>query len=142
MQERIQRQIYARGETHRWIESLETAVQNYNNTVHSTIKRAPNKVTIENEDKVHLEALARRAKQKRRQPNFSVGDLVRVPENKGRLSKGAHANWSKKVYKIIKIFPGKPYPVYSVGNAQGKTIKRRFYERELNLVLSFKDRQK
>lgn len=141
MQERLERQMYSRG-NHRWIEALQTAVQNYNNTVHSTIKRAPNEVTIENEDQVYREALARRAKQKRKRPKFSVGDLVRIPTTKGRISKGATANWSEKVYKIVKIFPGRPYPVYSVADAKGSIIKRRFYERELNLVQAWKDRQK
>lgn len=141
LQERLERQMYSRG-NHRWIEALQTTVQNYNNTVHSSIKRVPNKVTIENEDEVYREALARRAKQKRKRPKFSVGDLVRIPTPKGRMSKGATANWSKKVYKIVKIFPGRPYPVYSVADAEGSKIKRRFYERELNLVQTWKDRQK
>ena len=141
MQERLERRFDASG-NHRWIEHLVKLVKNYNNTVHSTIKRAPNTVTIENEDEVYYASLKKNSKKTRKRPKFFVGDLVRLPIKKSKLSKGSHANWTSKIYKIVRVFPGKPYPVYSVADPKGKIQNQRYYERELNLVLSYKNRQK
>ncbi|CBY15335.1 unnamed protein product [Oikopleura dioica] len=64
MQERLERFFDSRGGKRRWVDQLQNLVNNYNNTVHSTIKMKPNEVTIEDEDRLFKEALAKSSKKK------------------------------------------------------------------------------
>lgn len=143
MQERLERFFDSRGGKRRWVDQLQNLVNNYNNTVHSTIKMKPNEVTIEDEDRLFKEALAKSSKKKRKKPKFFVGDLVRLPQKefvKKAFKKGASANWSKQIFKIVKVFRGRKYPTYSVADSKGVIRPKRYYERQFNLVKRFSDR--
>jgi len=130
----------------RWVDYLPRLVENYNNTVHSSIKMAPNEVTIENEDLVFKRLLKKARKKKSKTPKFSLGDLVRLPQkefvSRKTWVKGAQSNWSADIFKIVKIYLNKKYFIYSVADSKGNIRPKRYYERQLNLVKKYKSRKK
>ena len=145
IQERLERYFHSRNGNRRWIEQLQNTVTQYNNTVHSSIKMKPIDVTPDNEDRLFKEQLARFPRKDRKKPKFSVGDLVRLPnkefvKKRSAFKKGARANWSKQIFKIVKAFRGRKYPRYSVANSRGEIRAKRYYEQQLNLVKRFADR--
>lgn len=144
MQERLERRFSALGGEQRpWLDFLEDTVDAYNNTVHSSIGMKPIDVTPENEDAVFKKYLSKFKNKKRKKPKFSVGDLVRLPiktSKKNSFRKSSRAKWTEKIYKIVKIYRGHKVPMYSVVDEKGKRRLKRYYERQLNLVMSFKNR--
>ena len=141
----MERYFHSRNGNRRWVDHLQPTVAQYNNTVHSSIKMKPIDVTPDNEERLFKAQLARFPIKDRKKPKLSVGDLVRLPNKefvrkKSAFKKGARANWSKKIFKIVKIFRGRKYPRYSVANSSGEIRPKRYYEKQLNLVKRFADR--
>ena len=79
-----------------YIDKLDDIVNKYNNTYHMTIKMKPDNVnlstsidtSIENNDK---------------DPQFQIGDIVRISKYKNILATGCTPNWSEEV-SVIKKF--------------------------------------
>ena len=65
-----------------YIDKLDDIVDEYNNTYHRTIKMRPVDV---------------------KDPNFKVGDHVRISKYKNFFAKGYTPNWSQEVFVIKKV---------------------------------------
>ena len=84
-----------------WIDILDSIIQKYNNTDHTSTKMTPIKASkVTNQKKVLNNLQDKRKKQK---PNFKLGDLVRTCDIDKTFSKGDITNWSNKLYMITEI---------------------------------------
>jgi len=118
---------------------LPQLLKSYNNTVHSTIKLAPNQVTPETEHIAWKNTFSRYLKQKPAKPVFKPGDkvfiyMLRSPYAKGYLPKFK----SEEVFTVAKVNPTNP-PTYTLEESeQGKTdpaddlLHGVFYKEELS----------
>ena len=124
--------IFTQTGNKRWIDSLEDIQHSYNNTWHSVIKMAPNKVTWHNRKKVF--------KNMYRDINDTFdcrlkrGDTVRIALNKGIFSKGYKINWSKDLFTIVKVFQRAGVCWYRLKDTTGDIYPRGKYFFQLNKV--------
>jgi hypothetical protein len=123
----------------KYIHILQEVFNSYNNTKHSAIGRAPNKVTSYNVKEVYqylYSGLGRYKKleiSNKKQPLFKVNDLVKVSKAKHKLDKGYHPNWSYEVFKIADVIKRNPV-VYKLLDSQGEAVTGVWYETELQKV--------
>ena len=119
----------------RWIDVLDSFVENYNATYHSSIGMAPNDVTKDNRDEVYNrlfpdEGIIIECKHK-------VGDLVRTIINKTKrkqFEKGYTENWSEEIYVITQKIQSHGVCWYKLSNQSGKPLPGIYYSNQLNLV--------
>ena len=92
-----------------YIDKLDDIVDEHNNTYHRTIKMRPVDV---------------------KDPNFKVGDHVRISKYKNFFAKGYTPNWSQEVFVIKKVKNAAPQ-TYVINDLNGEEIIGTFYEKEL-----------
>ena len=63
-------------------------------------------------------------------PEFQVGDHVRISKCKNIFAKGYTPNWSEEVFVIKKVKNTVPW-TYVINDLNGKEIIGTFYEKEL-----------
>jgi hypothetical protein len=66
---------------------------------------------------------------------FKVGDLVRIPKEKVKFTKGYEQNFSKEIFRVVKVIPRVPQPVYELSDLQDRPIEGQFYNYELVKVV-------
>ena len=105
--------------TSKYIDVLQDIVSNYNNTYHSTIKKAPSKVE-ETDDDIFDITRKKYMKAYENQPHFNIGDSVRYKLQRKQFQKGA-VQWSKTIHKITDntthsyiLDNGKTYKAYDI----------------------------
>lgn len=102
-----------------WYKYLEFVVQNYNDTSHSTTKQKPNDIFLKDAPNEQTFDYV--------EPDFKVGDKVRILTKKKVFDKGDIIKASKEVYVIDKVTRNritlegvdksfKPYEIKKVGN--------------------------
>ena len=108
--------------TLKFIDEFKYIVDEYNDTYHSTIKKAPRDVNNEDE---HIRELINRKYNKalNDEIKFNIGDKVRFIKNISSFQKGSTAKWSKEIHKIV----SKTEHSYTLDN--GKIYK--YYELQL-----------
>ncbi|KAJ8914742.1 hypothetical protein NQ315_017453 [Exocentrus adspersus] len=117
-----------RGE-YKWIHILDDIVDKYNNTVHSTTRMKPVKVTARNERSL-LKSTYTHLKIANKITKFKVGDHVRIMKYREAFEKGYTPNWSSEIFIIRKIRLSNP-TTYLLQDEAGKEITGGFYELEL-----------
>ena len=119
---------FSANSTRKYIDILDELVEDYNNTVHSSIKMTPVEASKEeNENKVWRTLYD---PPERNTPKFSVGDKVRISRKKGIFEKGYTPKWTEEIFTISKIQYTDPI-TYKITDYNGEEIKGSFYEREL-----------
>lgn len=119
--------------TKTWVEVLKSAINKYNNQIHSTTKMTPNKA---HDLKNVVEARANqilKEKHNRKYPNINEGDDVRVfDKGKGNYvsRKETRSQWSEKKYKVILV--GKDMMNNKYYKLEG--MSKRYNRHELLLV--------
>ena len=103
---------------------LDDIVDKYNNTVHRTIKIKPSKVTDDYYAKYNENP------SNKKDPEFKVGDNVRISKYKKNFAKGYTPNWSEEVIIINKIKNAFPW-TYVISDVNGEEITGTFNEKEL-----------
>ena len=117
--------------TYTYIDVLPDLVEDYNNTVHSSIKMTPVEASKKkNELTVWRNLYPDRYKINLLTPKFSVGDEVRISKEKRTFEKGYTARWTEEIFTITKILNTNPV-TYIIADLQGKKIDGTFYEPEL-----------
>ena len=120
---------FSTNNTRKYVDVLHLLEDQYNNTIHSSIKMTPKEASRgENENKVwrnlHPEfdgnTLA---------PKFSIGDNVRITGKKW-FDKGYTQRWIEEVFRISKIQLTIPV-TYNITDYNGEEIQGSFYEQEL-----------
>lgn len=132
LKSRIER-YFTENNTLRWYDILDKFSNNLNNTIHQTTGVAPNKVTLENRKKIYNKLYGSTSPPVH--CRFGLGDVVRLPETKNIFGKGYKANWTKSLFKIVKVKNNREVCFYKVQDSDGDPISGFFYEQELNLVI-------
>ena len=81
-----------------WITEITSAIKQYNNTIHHSIKVTPVQVSKIGTDKVVFDNVQDRTV--RQKPKYKLGQLARTFNIKKVFSKGDSTNWSTKIYCI------------------------------------------
>ena len=106
-----------------YFDALDDIVNKYNNTVHRTIKIKP----IDVMDDYYAES---NEDFNKKDPNFKVGDNVRISKLKNIFAKGYTLNWSEEIFVISKIKNTVPW-TYFIKDLNGEEIIGSFYKKEL-----------
>ena len=106
-----------------YFDVLDDIVNEYNNTVHRTIKMKSIDIT----DDYYVES---HENPNKKDPKFKGGDYVRISKYKNIFAKGYTPNQSEEVFVINKIKNTVPC-TYAISNLNGEEITGRFYEKEL-----------
>lgn len=125
---KMYKQFTAQG-SYEWVSILDSLVDTYNNTKHSTIRMTPNQAEA-NPSSVVIHG-RKIPEQKFR---FKVGDRVRISMYKTIFTKGYLPSWSSEIFKVVKANPTSP-PTYYIEDYTGKPIAGSFYNEELSKTL-------
>ena len=118
----------------RWVDNLQSLVDGYNDSKHSSTEFKPNEVNKRNEHLVRKILFPKIVKKKSHtKPVFKVGDTVRIDRKKSTFQKGYEQTFSYEVFQIAEI--KNTYPVtYGIKDFKDETIKGSFYKNELEAV--------
>ena len=106
-----------------YIDKLNAIVNKYNNTYHTAIKMKP----IDVKDNTYINT---NKEINYKDPQFKVGDYVRISKYKNIFAKGYMPNWSEEVFVVDKIKNTAPW-TYVINDLNGEEITGTFYENEL-----------
>ena len=115
--------------TNHYVDVLPDLVKGYNNTRHSSIKMTPveaskkkNELTVwRTPDHLEIRDI---------NPEFSVGDKVRISKKKKTFEKGYTTRWTEEIFMIVEVKRTSPV-TYKIADLNGEEIKGSFYEPEL-----------
>ena len=112
--------------TRKFVPVLDLLVDQYNNTIHSSIKMTPKEASREeNENKVWIN-LYPEFGDKTLAPKFSIGDHVKITKKKKTFDKGYTQRWTEEVFKIFKFQFTIPV-TYKITDYNGEKIQGSFY---------------
>ena len=110
----------------KYVDVLDLLVNEYNNSIHSSIKMTPNEASSkENENKVWRN-LYPELGGKTLSPKFSIDDNVRITKKKKIFDKGHTERWTEEVFKISKIQLTIPV-TYKITDYNVEEIQGSFY---------------
>ena len=101
---------------------LDEAVNEYNNTKHSTIKIKP--IDVKNNKRVYID------EHNEKDSRFKVGDRVRISKFKNIFAKGYTPNWSTEIFIVDKVNDTVPY-TYNLKDLNDEEMIGSFYDKEL-----------
>lgn len=120
--------------TYKWVNILQSLIDEYNDSKHRTIKMKPNDVNRNNEkyllDTVYNRKWVITAAVK---PRFHVGDHVRMSKYKHAFEKGYTPNWTTELFKIKQIQYTNPI-TYKLIDLNDEDVKGTMYAEELQLA--------
>ena len=116
----------------RWVDVIDSIVDNYNKTYHTTIKMSPDEVTWENRKQVFENSFPKI--KDRITCRLKKGDKVRVQLNKDLFEKGFTQNWSDDIFTIEASFQKNGVCWYRIKDEQGNIYPKYKYFYELNKV--------
>ena len=105
-----------------YFDVLDDIVNKYSNIVHRTIKIKPIHVTSDSYVEYNEDS-------NEKDPEFKVGDHVRISKYKNIFAEEYTQNWSEKVFVVSKIKDIVPW-TYVISDLNGGKIDGRFYEKE------------
>lgn len=126
--------IFTQNNNHKWIDILDKLTENYNNSLHRSIKMTP----IEGSKKENRDIVDKNLFPKtegsscKLKPNFKVGDIVRITRYKKIFDKGYLPNWTTEKFVVDKVFKTDPI-TYEIKDMAGELITGKFYKEELTL---------
>ena len=106
-----------------YIDKLDDIANKVSNTYHSTIKMKP----VDVKPNTYVGSCK---ETNDKDPNFKIGDIVRISKYKNIFTEGCTPNWSEEVFAIKKFKNPVPW-TYVINNINGKEIVGTFYEKEL-----------
>ena len=115
-----------------YFDVLDDFVNKYINTVHRTFKMKPIDVTNESYTEYNKGF-------NKKDPEFKVGDHVKISKYKNIFAKGYAPNWSEEVFVVSGIKNTVPW-TYVVSNLNCEEITESFYEKELQKTSQKKSR--
>lgn len=129
--------------TYRYINVLDKLVSAYNKSPHSSLGHGICPNEVKNKQTVfkvwtHMYG-GKKGMPKRRKPKFKANDTVRIAKEKDIFTKGYETNWSKEVFVVDRKYGSHPLPLYILRDLNGKLLEGRFYEQELQKVITPSD---
>jgi len=128
LKERLYRYFTA-ANTLTFTDVLPELVKGYNASIHSSIKMAPQEVTLKNEKQVWKTLYGKPPKP--RKPTLKKGDKVRLNKIHRPFAKGYLPGWTEEVFLVKKVIP---FPAYKITEWDGTPIDGTFYEEDLQKV--------
>ena len=104
-------------------DKLDDIINEYNNTYHTTIKMK----SINVKDNMYINT---NKDVNDKDPQFKVGDRVRISKYKKIFAKGYPPNWSEELFVIKEIKNAVPW-TYVINDLNGEEITGTYYEKEL-----------
>ena len=127
---------FSANNTRKFVDVRDLLVDQYNNTIHSSIKMTPKEASRkENEIKVWRN-LYPEFGGKTLAPKFSIGDSVRITKKKKPFDKGYTQRWTEDIFIISKIQLTIPV-TYKITDYNGEKIHGSFYEPELQKTTQY-----
>ena len=121
---------FSANNTRKYVDVLVLLVDEYNNTINSSIKLTPKEASRrENENKVWRN-LYPEFGGNTLIPKCSIGDHVRITKQTNLFDKGHTQSWTEEVFKISKIQLTISV-TYKITDYNGEEIQGSFYEQEL-----------
>ena len=126
--------------TERYLDSLESLLEGYNNAKHSTIGISPNDAWNNKSTHPQIREKLQKyySKFTKTKPRFKIGDIVRIKLlPKSSFSKGYDIQNNQELFEIHKITSNLPIPMYqikSIDKPEEDVIKGQFYGHELTLA--------
>jgi len=122
---------FSANSTRRYIDILDSLVDRYNNTKHSSTKMTPVEASKKfNEGKVFSNLYGDDIYDEIIEPKLKLGDLVRITKKKTIFDKGYMPRWTEEVFSISQVQHTDP-PTYKITDTKGEEIQGSFYEQEL-----------
>ena len=120
--------------SYEWTKFLDQAMNIYLHRKHRTIKMSPLEA-----EKDENEAIVRRtyfekyrkAEMKTKKPKSSVGDSVRIFNERGTFHRGYTEDFSEEIFTINKVLRNLPVPRYELREYNGEIVVGSFFEDEL-----------
>ena len=135
LKDRMHRYFTANNTTN-WIKVLPQLMENYNNSIHRSIKMTPVEASLtENETLVRNNLYGEVKKIKLKRPKYKLGDLVRISIKSDTFTRGYTPNYTKEVFEIVAVLDTRP-TTYKLKDLKGEDITGAFYEQELSKVLN------
>ena len=123
--------------SYHYLDKLDNLVnENYNQSVHRSIKMKPADVTVFNAQDVWRTLYCKQASIIKYE--FKVGDQVKISKCKRVFQKGYLSSWTEESFTVAQRLPRNP-PVYCLKEAEGELIRGTFYEAELQKVTESSD---
>ena len=91
--------------TKKWVDALPAILKSYNGSYHRSIGMAPNKVTIEDEDRIWTRLYGDGDTYLKRNRNVENKAKVRISRVKGVFDKGYMPNWSREQFTVSSTVP-------------------------------------
>ena len=92
---------FSTNSTRKYIDILDKLVDQYNNTIHSSIGMTPKEASKKkNETKVWRNLYGDYKPAKHETPKLKVGDKVRITKKKGIFEKGYTPRWTEEVFTV------------------------------------------
>ena len=115
-----------------WVNLINPILNEYDNTIHSTIKMTPIEASKPENSKLVKDILYRKYKKyNTKPPKYSVGDMVRIYQWKQDVGKKGYThNWTFETFKIKEINNTAPY-TYKLVDKNNEIIQGNFYNEEL-----------
>lgn len=134
--ERVQRTIREKLERYftltgrnRWIDIIDEIVENYNNTIHGTIKMKPAEVRAKHTPQILKLLYPKRAD---KSIKFSVGDEVRAVKARKNFQKRSRSMWQPETFTVLEVKDTNP-KTYKLG--YNNVVKAKsYYSAELQKV--------
>ena len=125
--------MFTTSSSYHYLDKLDSLVNdNYNQSVHRSIKMKPADVTVFNAQDAWRTLYSKPTPSKKYK--FNVGDQVKISKYKKVFEKGYLPSWTEETFTIAQRLPRNP-PVYRLKEANGDLIQGTFYETELQRVV-------
>ena len=120
--------------TSRYVDVLQTLINEYNNKFHTSIKMSPVQGSkTENTLEVYRNLYSDIRKNSVK-PKFKIGDRVRIYKYKNTFEKGYKTNWTKEIFVIDEINKTNPI-TYKIRDLDNEQIIGSFYYNELQKTI-------
>ena len=120
-------------ETNKYYDILNSLVEDYNNTVHSSIKMTPVDASKKENESTVYNNLYPEEEEEIKKPKFKVGDRVRISKKKDTFEKGYTTRWRREIFVIKEVLDTDPV-TYKIEDLNNEEITGSFYEQELQLT--------
>ena len=126
---------FSANNTRKYIDVLNLLIEQYNDTIHSSIKMTPVEASREvNENKVWRNVYPEFSGVTLI-PKFSLGDNDRITKKKKIFDKGYTQRWTEEVFEISKFHLTIPV-TFKITDYNGEETQFPFYEQELQKNLT------
>ncbi len=135
LKQRMFRYFTYKGEGYRrYIDVLQSLVDGYNNTIHSTIKMKPADVREHHTPMIYANTHAKHSREISRRPQIQQGDFVRVIKKKPVFEHGYTESWTREIFIVKDVIQKAPYTLFKLKDRKGSDVAGKFYEQELQRV--------